>query len=113
MHELSIATSLVETAARSAGEHGAVRVRTLRVRIGALTGVEPDALTFCFPFAAKGTVCEGARLDIVRVPAAGSCGACGATTDVADPLVRCPACDGWPLAMSGGRDLSLESLEVD
>ncbi len=113
MHEMSIAASLVETAARCARENGAERVRRLNLRVGALTNIEQDALTFCFPMAAEGTVCAGAELAIVEVPATGTCAACGARTDVRDPMDPCPGCGQWPLALEGGRDLQLESLEVD
>ena len=74
MHELSIATSLVETAVRSAESNGAQRVVGLDVRLGSLSGVEPEALSFCFPIAARETLCEGAELRLRIVPASGTCG---------------------------------------
>jgi hydrogenase nickel incorporation protein HypA/HybF len=112
MHELSIATGLVETASRSARENGASRVLRLHVRIGSLSGVEPEALTFCFPIAARETVCEGAELDLEMVPAAGTCGKCGERAEVRDLLAPCPGCGEWPLRIEGGREMQLESLEV-
>jgi hydrogenase nickel incorporation protein HypA/HybF len=112
MHELSIATSLVETAARNAEAHGARRVVGLNVRIGALSGVEPDALSFCFPIAARETPCEGAELRLEIIPASGTCGKCGERMEVRDLLAPCPACGEWPLRVEGGREMQLESLEV-
>jgi hydrogenase nickel incorporation protein HypA/HybF len=112
MHELSIATSLVETAARCAEANGASRVTGLNVRLGALSGVEPEALSFCFPIAARETPCEGAELKLEIVPAAGTCGKCGARTEVRDLLAPCPACGEWPLGVEGGREMQLTSLEV-
>jgi len=112
MHELSIATSLVETAVRSAESNGAQRVVGLDVRLGSLSGVEPEALSFCFPIAARETLCEGAELRLRIVPASGTCGKCGTQTDVSDLLAPCPACGDWPLRIEGGREMQLESLEV-
>jgi hydrogenase nickel incorporation protein HypA/HybF len=112
MHELSIATSLVETAVRSAAANGASRVVGLRVRLGTLSGVEPEALSFCFPIVARETVCEGAELRLLIVPASGTCGKCGASTEVSDLLAPCPTCGEWPLRVEGGREMQLESLEV-
>jgi len=112
MHELSIATSLVETAVRNAESNGARRVVGLDVRIGTLSGVEPEALSFCFPIAARETLCEGAELRLRIVPASGTCGKCGTQTDVSDLLAPCPACGDWPLRIEGGREMQLESLEV-
>ncbi len=112
MHELSIATSLVETAVRSAESNGAARVVSLDVRLGSLSGVEPEALSFCFPIAARETICEGAELRLRIVPASGTCATCGARTDVSDLLAPCPTCGEWPLRVEGGREMQLESLEV-
>ncbi|MBZ5639911.1 MAG: hydrogenase maturation nickel metallochaperone HypA [Acidobacteriia bacterium] len=112
MHELSIATGLVETAVRSAVANGASRVLRVNVRIGSLSGVEPEALSFCFPIAARETVCEGAELHLDMIPAAGTCPKCGARSEVRDLLVPCPGCGEWPLSVEGGREMQLESLEV-
>lgn len=112
MHELSIATSLVDTATRSAEGAKARAVTRLNVRIGTLAGVEPDALQFCFPVAARGTPCEGADLCIEVVPGRGTCPKCGLESEIHDLLAPCPACGDWPLAVEGGRDLHLDSLEV-
>ena len=112
MHELSIATSLVETAVRNAESNGAQRVVSLDVRLGSLSGVEPEALSFCFPIVARETLCEGAELRLRIVPASGTCGKCGTRTDVSDLLAPCPNCGEWPLRVEGGREMRLESLEV-
>ena len=73
MHELSIASAIVATAARHAGGR---RVAVVSVRVGRLRQVIPDSLEFCFGFVARETVCEGARLDLEIVPAALRCAAC-------------------------------------
>jgi hydrogenase nickel incorporation protein HypA/HybF len=112
MHELSIATGLVATAARSAAANGAGRVLHVYVRIGSLAGVEPEALSFCFPIAARETVCEGAELHLEMVPASGTCTKCGARSEIRDLLAPCSGCGEWPLAIEGGREMQLESLEV-
>lgn len=112
MHELSIATSLVETAVRSAEQAGACSVTRLHLRLGALAGVEPESLEFCFPVVAKGTICEGAELRLEIVPARGCCAGCGGRSEVRDLLAPCPACGGWPLSVEGGREMELDSLEV-
>lgn len=113
MHELSIATSLVDIAVRNAAEHGAQRVTRLHLRIGALSGIEPDALTFSFPIAARDTLCEDAELVIERVAADATCPACGKSSQVTEATAPCPHCGSWPLGLTGGREMTLDSLEVD
>ena len=112
MHELSIATNLVDTAVRSAEEAGANSVIRLHLRLGALAGVEPESLAFCFPVVARGTICEGAELRLEIVPARGVCAKCRKPTEVHDLLAPCPACGQWPLSVEGGREIQLDSLEV-
>jgi hydrogenase nickel incorporation protein HypA/HybF len=104
--------SLIDTASREAERNGAKAVRAVSLSLGTLCGVEPEALSFCFPIAARETPCEGAELKISMVAAKGTCGRCGARSEVSDPLAPCPACGDWPLAIEGGRDMRLESLEV-
>ncbi|MCX7818307.1 MAG: hydrogenase maturation nickel metallochaperone HypA [Kiritimatiellae bacterium] len=112
MHELSIAEAMVEAALRAAHGVGG-RIVTLRVSVGALSGVDPDALAFAFPVAARGTLAEAARLEIVRYPAQVHCEQCGATT-AADALVLvCGQCGSDHVEITDGRQLRLESLEIE
>ena len=112
MHELSIACGIVRAAADEAARHGAARVVKLDVVVGALSGVEPGALEFCFPAAAAGTVCEGAELAIEVEPATGRCDQCATTSEVRDFMSPCPNCGAWPLGLEGGRAMTLRALEV-
>jgi hydrogenase nickel incorporation protein HypA/HybF len=112
MHELSIACSLVKAAVDEATRHGVTQVARVDVVLGALAGVEMDALMFCFPAVARGTVCEGARLDVEIEPAHGHCGACGSNSEVLDFMSSCPQCGTWPIGIEGGREMRLRALEV-
>ncbi|HHN79003.1 MAG TPA: hydrogenase maturation nickel metallochaperone HypA [Phycisphaerales bacterium] len=115
MHELSIATSLVSLvgdALESAGETGTVEA--VRVKVGALSGVVVEALEFAWDAAAEGTCCEGARLDIERVPAVVRCGDCGAETTPGDPpFFVCGACGRPASEVISGRELDLIALELE
>lgn len=112
MHELSIAVSLIQSTVEQALARGATGVSRIHLRLGALSGVEPEALDFCFPLAARGTLCEGAELDIEVRAARGVCAACGQTSPIHGLMEPCPACGAWPLALEGGREIQLEALEV-
>lgn len=115
MHELSIATSLVQLcldAAADARETG--RIEAVHVRVGALSGVVVDALEFAWDVAAAGTPCEGARLAVERVAGRVLCLDCGTETEVADPpRFRCGRCGGPAPGVVAGRDLDLVALEIE
>lgn len=68
MHELSIAVSLIDAICDELPRLGRVSVRSVRVRVGALSGVVADALTFAFDVAADSSPIAGARLEIEPTP---------------------------------------------
>jgi len=108
MHELSITQSIVEACL---AEAGVARVARVTVEIGCLCGVMPDAVRFCYDVCTEGTALEGSRLDIVTVPGHAQCRDCGAGAAVDDWLALC-ACGSANLAMSGGDDLRIKTMEI-
>jgi hydrogenase nickel incorporation protein HypA/HybF len=110
MHEFSIASAIVDTAAR----HAAGRpVTVVSVRFGRLRQVVPDALEFAFGIVARETVCEGARLDWEVVPARLRCAGCAHEWEIELPAFRCPACGGAAVVVLTGEELEVESIEVE
>ena len=73
MHEMALTQSLVELIEDEGRKQGFSRVRVVRLEIGALGSVEPEAMRFCFEAVARGAIVEGARLDIDVVPGEGWC----------------------------------------
>jgi hydrogenase nickel incorporation protein HypA/HybF len=61
----------------------------------------------------RGTVVEGARLDIRTALGRAWCLDCAKTVCVADRLAACPECGEHRLQVTGGDDLRLDELEVD
>jgi hydrogenase nickel incorporation protein HypA/HybF len=111
MHELSIATQLLELVAEAAARHNLRRVNGLRIVIGALGNVVPEALEFAFDVAGEGTVAAGARLEIVEVPIAVRCNACGAESTLEDFAFLCGACGSLDVEVLRGNELYLDSIE--
>jgi hydrogenase nickel incorporation protein HypA/HybF len=111
MHELSIACSLVDVAQENFPGPG--RIVSMSVRVGALSGVVPEALSFVFPVATQGTPAEGAQLELELVPALGLCPECGYQGSLQEIFEACPACAAWPMQVTGGRELQLVQMEVD
>lgn len=110
MHELTIATSLVELACEQATKVGAARVAEINIRMGQLTGIA-RSLYFCFGSATRGTLCEGARLQIEEVPLRVMCTHCKAEkTPTALYSFRCPDCGMPTPQVVSGREMELLSL---
>jgi hydrogenase nickel incorporation protein HypA/HybF len=113
MHEFSIATSLLQIITEEARPFKGARVRTVRLRIGTLSGILPDALRFAFEIITEGTVAEGAALVIEEVPMIVSCRACGKVSAPDDPFILCPGCGSGDADIKGGRELEIESMEIE
>ena len=112
MHELTLATNLVELACRHADEHGAERIARITIRLGVLSGIA-RSLYFCFKPAARGTSCEHAVLQIVEVPLTVHCGHCNATKHPrALYNFRCPSCGHPTPKVLTGREMQLVSIEL-
>jgi hydrogenase nickel incorporation protein HypA/HybF len=113
VHELSIATAIVEQAERLARADGADRVSAVTVRVGELAGVVPDALHFAFEVARDGTALAGARLEVEAVPALAWCGGCAEEFAVGmPPFFWCPHCDRPSQELRSGRELEITGVEA-
>lgn len=96
-----------------AAKQGATRVHSIRLRIGALSGVVPEALRFAFDALAAGTPAAGAALVIEDVPARFWCGACRSEFGAEDFVSLCPHCGQASAELRSGRELELNSLEIE
>jgi hydrogenase nickel incorporation protein HypA/HybF len=107
MHEMSIAISVVEACAeRAAG----ARVLRVRVEIGQLVAVLPDALRFSFDVCAQGTPVEGAELEILETPGRAICEDCKRSISLAAPFGRCTC--GGVLRIVAGEELRVKDMEI-
>jgi hydrogenase nickel incorporation protein HypA/HybF len=108
MHELAIAESVVSSVLARTEER---RVRVVRLRVGRLTAVVPEALTFSFELATAGTPLQGATLEIVEELARAHCRTCDRDFEMGDSILLCD-CGSADVALLSGRDLSVTSVEV-
>jgi hydrogenase nickel incorporation protein HypA/HybF len=110
MHEMTIACELIDQICDHAERAGAAQVSVINLRMGMLAGIA-SSLRFCFPSAAKGTLCEGAELNIEEVPLTVHCSRCASTkTPAALYTFRCPDCGEPTPDVLTGRELKLVSL---
>jgi len=112
VHELGIASEILDVALSEAARHAAEKVTSIRLRVGVLRAIEPGNLSFLFEHLARGTLAEGALLEIVEEPVRVECGACG-VSEVSSIAWECPRCKGAGVSVTGGDSLSILSLDVD
>ena len=112
MHELSITQSILNIVNEHAQRAGAAKVTTINLTVGELTGFVDDSLQFYFEMLSPGTLAEGARLNITRVPATVRCRACGSEFHLEGLQWTCPQCQAIGGDVLRGREFQVESIEV-
>jgi hydrogenase nickel incorporation protein HypA/HybF len=113
MHEFSIAENLIEIINQQIKKDNVKRVLGIKLRIGKLTSVSPDALTFAFKALSKDTSLEKADIGIESVPARVFCPICNKDFTLDEPIFICQKCGNIDLKLVSGRELLLESMEVE
>ena len=112
MHEMALCESVLQIVEEQARTGGFSRVLTVRLELGALACVEPEAMRFNFEVVSQGTVAEGAALQIDRVPARAWCSECCQEVPVERMFAPCPRCGADLLAAMGGDEMRVKELEV-
>jgi hydrogenase nickel incorporation protein HypA/HybF len=112
MHELSVCQALLAQVERVAAAHRARGVKSIRVRIGPLAGVEPGLLQQAFPLARAGTIAAQAELNIDTATLRVRCQTCGAESAAQPNRLLCGACGDWHTQVVSGDELLLESVEL-
>jgi hydrogenase nickel incorporation protein HypA/HybF len=113
MHEQSIVDSLLALALENAKKGNAVKIRKINVVIGELSGAVAESMEFYFNFLRQGTLAEEAVLSFTHQPARLQCRKCGTAFTPDKDGYRCPKCHSTEADIVGGRELYLESLEVE
>ena len=110
---MSIIAGVMDAVVPSADQAGAQRVLAITLRIGDMTEVIDEALEFAFEALTEGTMCEGAKLVVNKVHPRSLCFECGAEFDH-DRFHRvCPECGSYETRVVAGKELEIESIEVD
>ena len=110
MHEYSLVRAMADQVEHHARANAASSVRRIAVRIGTLSGVEPELFATAFTLCREGVLAE-AELDIRRAEAVWSCPRCSATIP-AGAVLRCAACE-VPARLVTGDEIVLEQIEME
>ena len=114
MHELSVTQSILEIALDHAARGQATRIVAIDLQIGEMSDFDDEWIQRYFDFVSKGTIAEGAKLSISRVPASMQCDRCSSIfpLDKSTWNTQCPSCQSKETHLLSGREFRVESLEV-
>lgn len=113
MHEMSLCAGIIEILEQQARVQNYTRVKTVRLEIGELAGVEVEALRFGFDVTTRGTLADGAVLEMIRLPGLAWCLTCQCTVEAHHRFDPCPGCGGYQLQITAGEEFRIKELEVD
>lgn len=100
---------LIEDAAR---EQDFARVSAVWLEIGQLSGVEVEAMRFCFDAVTRGSLAEGAKLEIITIPGTAWCMNCSSAVSCGERFSACPSCGSYQMQVTGGAEMRVKELEV-
>ena len=113
MHELSITQSMLDLVLGEAGKAKAKRVGKINLVIGKMTGIVDDCVRFYFDLLSKGTLAEGATLVFKMIPTTARCRNCNKNFELEEFDWTCPHCHGNNMEIIAGKELLVESIEVE
>ena len=114
MHELGLMTSVMDAAVEAARDAGATRLLGVKVSIGEATEAVEDALIFAFEALAEADpFTQGATLDLTMIRPRSVCLECGHEFEHDLYNRFCPVCDSFATELLAGRELQIDSIEVD
>ena len=113
MHELSIANSILDIVLNEKKINNLPEVKAIGLRIGALSGIFPDALEFSFDAIKKDTPLENTILEISEIPVTGICKSCNENFSVSDLIFSCPRCHSTSIEVDKGQEMDIEYLDIE
>ncbi len=113
MHELSIAQSIIDIVTQHLPNNNHTHVKSVIIRIGKLSNVLPDSLSFCFEAIIKDTNFEKTELVIKIIPITIECKHCGKVSETESYNFSCPSCESTNISVISGNDLNVEEIELE
>ena len=110
---MGIAQGILEIIQQYVPEEQAGSIRSVKVRVGQLSGVVADSLDFSFGAIIADTPWQAARLNLEHIPAVSHCSGCAVNFEIEDLAFCCPACGSTEIRLISGTELQVVEIEVD
>ncbi len=113
MHELAITQSMLDIVLEQAERAGAKKIGKINLVIGELTGFVEECVKFYFDLLAENTIAEGANLSFTSVSPRGRCRSCDEVFELKEYDWTCPRCGGSDVEITAGKELFVDSIDVE
>lgn len=113
MHEMSIVESFLQVALEHAEKAKAEKIVRINLVIGELTGVVQESVEFYFRFLSKETIASQAVINFNQVNTRLHCRNCDVLFYPEKHDYRCPSCHEQRVDIIAGKELHIESIEIE
>ena len=113
MHEMGIASSVLDAAHKEAAKHPGARVLKVGLRIGEWAGVDPESLRFCFDALVRGDGNLPPSLEIEFLVRKNRCPVCGNVFAIERFEIECPQCGAEVTEPVSGDELEVAFVELE
>ncbi len=113
MHEYSIVQSLIDSCEENAKENNATKITKVVVKIGVMSGVEPDLLQTAFDTFKENTICDNSELILNIQPILIRCNSCNIESILEKVEYKCPKCENIDIEILDGEEMYLMQLELE
>ncbi len=112
MHELSVAQEILEIVNQYVPDPKPNSVKSVRVKVGKLSNILTDSLTFCFDAITNDTPLSGVRLEMIEIPVKIKCTGCNKESEIEPPVFVCPICGDNQIRIVSGTELWVDEIEL-
>lgn len=113
MHEMSLAEGVLQIIEDAARSQDFAKVKSVVLEIGQIAAIEIEAMRFCFDAVMRGSIADGAILEIVSLPGTGWCMQCAITVPIVEQYAACPECGSYQVQPVTGTEMRVKELEVE
>jgi hydrogenase nickel insertion protein HypA len=115
MHELYVTKSIQQIVLKHAIKGHVCKVLSVNLEIGALSDLQSEWIQRYLDKLNIGTVVEGAKLNITRVPAIFHCNQCQQSFEIYSLLeqdLSCKQCSSKEVSLVSGREYRIKNMET-
>lgn len=113
MHELAVTQGIIKICNDEANKHKFKRILNINIKVGELSGLIPECISFYFNEISKNTVADGANLKVKKIPLRYKCMDCGYEGEIQVGEYTCKECGGLQIKFINGRELYIDTMEVE
>ena len=110
---MSVAQNILEIVREHIHHENELKVRSIVLKIGELSGIVNESLEFCFATMIKDSPFSNVRLEIKKIPITAECKKCKTVSQLEYGIFFCDKCNNSDIELLTGRELQIEQIELD